>query len=97
MLVPVMFVVPPSPKPQLRLVIEPIELSVNVTASGAAPLVGLPLKLATGGGLGPMFVIPHVIHSRGWTKFVVWLALSDATTLDIPNMSTRFNTFTVTV
>src|ERR1035437_2070660 len=48
MLVAVVLVVFPSPKSQNRLVIVPLELSVNVTASGAAPLVGVPVKLATG-------------------------------------------------
>src|SRR2546422_9208261 len=41
--------VDPSPKSQKRLVIVPAEVSVKVTVSGAAPLVGVPLKLATAG------------------------------------------------
>ena len=40
--------VPPSPKSQSRLVIVPDEVSVKVTSKGANPLVGVPLKLATG-------------------------------------------------
>src|SRR2546425_523666 len=97
MLVAVMFVVAPSPKLQLRLVIEPTELSVNVTASGAAPLVGLPVKLAVGAVGDPTFMRDSVIHSRGWVTVTLWPAPSEATTLDIPSMSTRFNTLTVTV
>ena len=42
-------VVASSPKLQNRLVIVPVELSVNVTASGTAPLVGLPRNNATSG------------------------------------------------
>src|SRR5437762_12002423 len=94
--VAVMFVVAPSPKLQLRLVIEPIELSVKVTASGAAPLVGLSLKLATGGGIGPRVLRPSVMNSTGRTKVRLPLALSDALVLDITNMSMRFNAFTFT-
>src|SRR6266566_4969219 len=37
-----------SPKSQNRLVMVPVELSVKLTVSGLRPLVGLPLKLATG-------------------------------------------------
>ena len=37
-----------SPKSQNRLVMVPLELSVKLTVSGLSPLVGLPLKLATG-------------------------------------------------
>ena len=44
-----MLVVEPSPKLQRRLVIVPVELSVKLTVSGAAPAVGLPTKLATSG------------------------------------------------
>src|SRR5947207_11863359 len=96
-LVAVVLLVPPSPKVHARLVIEPTEPSENVTVNGAVPLVGLPVKLAVGGTFGPTFVRPHVIHSRGWTRLVLWPAPSDATVLEIPIMSTRFNTFTVTV
>ena len=39
--------VPPSPKFQLQLVIEPVELSVNATFRGASPLVGVAEKPAT--------------------------------------------------
>ena len=42
------FVVPPSPKFQALLVMEPVELSVKFTAKGAAPEVGLAVKLAAG-------------------------------------------------
>src|SRR5271155_1889597 len=38
-----------SPKSQNQLLIVPVELSLNVTSSGAVPLVGLPMKSATGG------------------------------------------------
>jgi hypothetical protein len=44
----VVFVVEVSPKSQNRLVIVPVELSVNVTDNGASPLIGLPLNVATG-------------------------------------------------
>ena len=43
-----MLVVEPSPKFQNRLVIVPVEVSVNVTRSGLSPDVGLPTKLALG-------------------------------------------------
>src|SRR3989442_7592676 len=43
-----MFVVAPSPKFQFRLVIVPVEVSVNVTSNGATPLVGVALNSATG-------------------------------------------------
>src|ERR1035437_10097939 len=42
------FVVPPSPNVQDRFVIVPVDVSVNVTRNGTRPLVGVPLKLATG-------------------------------------------------
>ena len=41
-------VVPPSPKFQNRLVIDPAEVSVNVTASGIVPLTGAAVKAAVG-------------------------------------------------
>src|ERR1041384_1371865 len=43
-----MLVAEPSPKLQNRLLIVPVEVSVNVTVNGAAPLVGVAPKLATG-------------------------------------------------
>src|SRR6266568_1520039 len=46
--VAVVLVVEPSPKSQNRLVMVPVELSVKLTVSGLTPLVGLPLKLASG-------------------------------------------------
>jgi hypothetical protein len=42
----------PSPKFQERLVTVPVDVSVRVTGSGAVPLVGLAVKLATGGAEG---------------------------------------------
>ena len=47
---------PPSPKAQDQPVGEPVEESVKLTASGAWPLPGLVMKLATGGGLGVVTV-----------------------------------------
>src|SRR6267378_2725216 len=41
-------VVEPSPKSQKRLVIVPVEVSVKLTVNGLRPLVGLPVKAATG-------------------------------------------------
>ena len=41
--------VPPSPKFQFQLVGVPVDVSVNVTESGAVPEVGVPVKLATDG------------------------------------------------
>src|ERR1043166_9895019 len=41
-------IVAPSPKSQKRLVIVPVEVSVNVTVNGHAPFVGVAVKLATG-------------------------------------------------
>ena len=49
-MVPVVLVVELSPKSQKRLVMLPVEVSLNATDSGAVPLVGAALKLATGGG-----------------------------------------------
>src|SRR5713101_2444087 len=46
--VAVVLVVELSPKSQNRLVMVPVELSVKLTVSGSTPLVGLPLKLASG-------------------------------------------------
>src|SRR5580765_3383993 len=46
--VALVFVVAPSPKFQLRFVIVPVDVSVNVTSNGATPLVGEAVKLATG-------------------------------------------------
>src|ERR1039457_3603241 len=44
-----MFVELLSPKSQNQFVIVPVEVSVKVTTKGSVPLVGVPLKLATGG------------------------------------------------
>src|SRR5216684_352349 len=44
----VVLVVELSPKSQNRLVMVPVELSVKLTVNGLRPLVGSPLKLATG-------------------------------------------------
>ncbi len=41
--------VAPSPKLQDQVLTVPVEESVNCTGRGAAPLVGLAVKLATGG------------------------------------------------
>jgi hypothetical protein len=43
---PALFVDTPSPKVQLRFVIVPDEVSVNVTAIGTMPFVGLAVKVA---------------------------------------------------
>ena len=43
-------VVAPSPTSQKRLVIEPLELSVNVTVNAGMPLSGEPVNAATGAG-----------------------------------------------
>src|SRR5438105_2112732 len=48
MFVATVLVVVPSPKSQKRLVIVPVELSVKLTVSGLAPLVGFAVKLAAG-------------------------------------------------
>jgi hypothetical protein len=42
----------PSPKFHERLVTVPVDVSVRVTGSGAVPLVGFAVKLATGGAEG---------------------------------------------
>src|ERR1017187_2059665 len=55
-------VVPPSPKLQDQLVTLPLDVSVKVTVSGTRPLVGLPVKLATG-GKGPrssLYTVPKL-------------------------------------
>ncbi len=49
----------PSPKLQRRFVIEPVDVSVNVTFNGAVPLVGAALNAATGGGT--LFVLPAAL------------------------------------
>ena len=47
--------VAPLPKFQKRLVTNPVDVSVNATASGATPLVGVAVKLATGGNAPEVF------------------------------------------
>jgi N-acetylmuramic acid 6-phosphate (MurNAc-6-P) etherase len=44
--------VEPSPKFQDQLEMLPLDVSVRVTTSGANPVVGLAVKLATGAGTG---------------------------------------------
>lgn len=44
-----MDVLDPSPKSHVYEVGLPVEASVNATVRGAVPLVGVPIKLATGG------------------------------------------------
>jgi hypothetical protein len=51
--------VAPSPKFQDHPVIVPVELSVNETARGCAPLVGVALKLAEGAITG--FTVMEVV------------------------------------
>src|ERR1017187_7452005 len=51
------FVVPPSPKSQAQLVTPPLDVSVKVTVSGTAPLVGLPVKLATGAPSSSVYTV----------------------------------------
>jgi hypothetical protein len=57
----------PSPRFQDRLDTLPVDVSVRVTTSGAVPVVGLAVKLATGAGAGttaltsfekPLVVVP---------------------------------------
>jgi len=43
--------VPASPKFHAHEVGELVDVSVNATVSGAVPEVGVPVKLATGGGV----------------------------------------------
>jgi hypothetical protein len=43
-----------SPRFQERLVMLPVDASANVTVSGAVPLVGLAVKLATGAAAGTL-------------------------------------------
>src|ERR1041384_1067634 len=96
-LVAVVLLVAPSPKVQNRLVIEPAELSVNVTVNGGVPLVGVPLNIAVGGETVPRTLRPSVMNSTGRTKVTVPLpGVSDAIVLDNANMSMRFNAFTFT-
>ena len=69
----------PSPKFQLRLVILPLEASVNATVRGAVPEVGLASKLAVGRGTivtitdfvvtppGPVAVKVYVVVAVGFT------------------------------
>src|SRR5712675_3053865 len=47
-MVSVVFVVVSSPKSQKRLEMVPVELSAKLTINGLAPLVGAPVKPATG-------------------------------------------------
>jgi hypothetical protein len=53
--------VPPSPKVHAQLVGVPVEVSVNWTASGAVPVVGDQVKLATGAGTGAVTTIVPVL------------------------------------
>src|SRR5438067_716503 len=52
-LVAVVLVVALSPKFQERFVMLPEEVSVKVTVNGSEPFVGVPEKLAVGGGIAP--------------------------------------------
>lgn len=52
--------VPPSPKVHAQLLGDPVELSTKFTVSGAMPLVGDPLKFATGGPVGGGGAPPNV-------------------------------------
>jgi hypothetical protein len=48
----------PSPNAHAQPVTEPDEWSVKLTVNGVAPLVGLAVKLATGGGVPTVSVTP---------------------------------------
>src|SRR5262245_11932890 len=52
----------PSPKFQLYDVAVPVVRFVKVTDSGAAPVVGVPLKSATGGG---GFAVMYAVFTSG--------------------------------
>lgn len=51
----------PSPKFQFQLVGVLIEVSVNATVSGAAPELGVPTKLATGGAVTVTYPVFRVL------------------------------------
>ena len=53
--------VPPSPKFQLQLVIEPVEVSVKPTVRGSVPLVGVALKPAVGAGGGGVLTVIRLV------------------------------------
>ena len=85
------FVVVPSPKSQNRLVIVPVEVSVKVTVNGLTPLVGLPVKEATG-AIAPVpvtgLVLPPALLLLKVTRLVKLAVLAGAkltTTLVQPN------------
>ena len=48
----------PSPNAHAQPVTEPVEWSTKLTVNGAAPLVGLAVKIATGGGVPTVSVTP---------------------------------------
>jgi hypothetical protein len=50
----------PSPKFHAHVVTVPVELSVNVTFSGAVPLAGVMLKFATGAAAATVIVVDAV-------------------------------------
>jgi len=61
--------VPPSPNVHEWFVIDPVEVSVKVTFSGAAPLVGLAVKLELGEGEETQK--PLVLAVRGPVQLLV--------------------------
>jgi hypothetical protein len=65
----------PSPKLQVHAVICPVEVSVNATFRGVDPIVGVPVKLATGAGGG------------GASVSVVALTSGDDKALSLPEVS----------
>ena len=52
----------PSPNFQAHVLTVPVEVSVNCTGRGAGPVVGVALKLATGGGVVGGVVVVTVIE-----------------------------------
>ena len=64
--------VPPSPNVQFQVVGELLETSVNVTVAGAVPLVGVPLKSATGGAtVVPRFTVYALMQAFALAMIVV--------------------------
>ena len=60
--------VPPSPNVHAQLVGCPVDVSVKATVSGAVPLVGDPVKFATGGSGGGV-VLPEVAPNNDNSAF----------------------------
>ena len=56
----------PSPKSQTRSETVPVEVSVNVTSSGATPEVGVAVKLETGAAVVELVEVVELVPATVW-------------------------------